>query len=103
MISPPRVLLIGITAIITFVAVATNYLFPSNFIYSMHGNLWLIVFMAVVIAFVLSIPAQFYNKSTFKALLSLPKAFMSMFLSLFKLKGANKKFIHTQHGTIENK
>lgn len=103
MISPPRVLLIGITTIITFIAVATNYLFPSNFIYSMHGNLWLIVFLAVVVAFILSIPVQFYNKNTFKALLSLPKAFMSMFLSLFKLKGANKKFIHTQHGTIENK
>jgi hypothetical protein len=50
------------------------------------------------VAFLLSIPSKFYNKQTFKALLTLPKAFISMFLSLFKLKGANKKFIHTQHG-----
>jgi hypothetical protein len=33
-----------------------------------------------------------------KAIFSLPRAFLLMFGSLFKLKGANKKFIHTVHG-----
>jgi hypothetical protein len=32
----------------------------------------------------------------------LPKGFWMMFKSLFKLKGANKTFIHTQHGVVES-
>lgn len=102
MISPPRVLLIGITAIIAFFTLAIGLLFPENSIFTFHYVYWLIVFLTVAIAFILSIPSQFYNQQTLHALLTLPKAFGSMFTSLFKLKGANKKFIHTQHGTIEN-
>jgi hypothetical protein len=33
-----------------------------------------------------------------KALLDLPGIFVRMFMLLFKLKNANKKFIHTPHG-----
>lgn len=102
MISPPRVLLIGITGIISFFTLIISYLFPQNPIFNFHTNYWLITFLTVVLAFILSIPAQFYTKKTIGALLTLPKAFWSMFSSLFKLKGANKKFIHTQHGKIEN-
>jgi hypothetical protein len=32
----------------------------------------------------------------------LPMGFWLMFTLLFKLKGANKTFIHTQHGVIGN-
>ena len=60
---------------------------------------WFTLLLLIVAAFGLAIPPKSYNKQTFFALLSLPKAFISMFVSLFKLKGANKKFIHTQHGT----
>ncbi|MFT5875817.1 MAG: hypothetical protein ACI8WT_004815 [Clostridium sp.] len=48
----------------------------------------------------MAIPIKFYTAATLRAILTLPKAFFLMFLSLFKLKGANKKFIHTEHGTI---
>jgi len=101
MISPPRVLLIGFTGIIAALSLIISILFPENTILYYPFFYWLIVFIIVVLAFILSIPAQFYNKQTLAALLTLPKAFWSMFASLFKLKGANKKFIHTQHGTIE--
>jgi hypothetical protein len=47
---------------------------------------------------VLAVPIGFYNKKTLVAVFSLPKAFILMMLSLFKLRGANKKFIHTAHG-----
>jgi cellulose synthase/poly-beta-1,6-N-acetylglucosamine synthase-like glycosyltransferase len=98
MVSPPRVLLLGITAIITAFYIFIQIAFPENEILSISSECWFSVFGSVVVAFLLSIPSKFYNKQTFKALLTLPKAFISMFLSLFKLKGANKKFIHTQHG-----
>ncbi len=98
MVSPPRVLLLGITTIITAFYMFIQIAFPENEILSISSECWFSVFGSVVVAFLLSIPSKFYNKQTFKALLTLPKAFISMFLSLFKLKGANKKFIHTQHG-----
>lgn len=99
MISPPRVLLIGLTTIITALYTAYYLLFPESIITAVSYTLWLSVWGSVVIAFILAIPFKFYNYQTLKALLTLPKAFFSMFLSLFKLKGANKKFIHTIHGT----
>jgi hypothetical protein len=99
MVSPPRVLLIGLTTIIAAFYTAFQLIFPENTTCAISYTSWLSVWGSVVVAFILAIPKQFYNAQTFKALLTLPKAFISMFLSLFKLKGANKKFIHTQHGT----
>jgi hypothetical protein len=32
------------------------------------------------------------------AFVRLPEIFFYMFLNLFRLRGANKKFIHTEHG-----
>ena len=99
MISPPRILLIGITGILALVVSLVQILAPITEIFSITYGYWITVFILVVLAFLLSIPSKFYNRETLNALLTLPKAFASMFLSLFKLKGANKKFIHTQHGT----
>lgn len=99
MVSPPRVLLIGLTTIISAIYTVYQLVFPDSYICAVSYTAWLSVWMSVVVAFILAIPIKFYNYQTFKALLTLPKAFLSMFLSLFKLKGANKKFIHTQHGT----
>ena len=61
---------------------------------------WIILFTILIISLLISIPKQFYNKETFKALLTLPKGFVLMIISLLKFKGANKKFIHTEHGVI---
>jgi cellulose synthase/poly-beta-1,6-N-acetylglucosamine synthase-like glycosyltransferase len=99
MVSPPRVLLIGLTTIITAIYTAFQLIFPEITACAISYTLWLSVWGSVVVAFILSIPKQFYNTQTLRALLTLPKAFFSMFISLFRLKGANKKFIHTQHGT----
>lgn len=99
MVSPPRVLLIGLTTIITALYITFYFIFTDSNLAAISYTSWLSVWGAVVVAFILAIPKKFYNYQTFKALLTLPKAFFSMFASLFKLKGANKKFIHTQHGT----
>lgn len=99
MISPPRILLLGLSAIMTVLYLIVAFIFSQQSILIFNFYHWLAVFLLVVLSFALAIPVKFYNKQTFRTLITLPKAFFSMFSSLFRLKGANKKFIHTQHGT----
>lgn len=60
-----------------------------------------ILFLFFVISIIISIPSSFYNKKLFKALISLPGAILIMVKSMFSLKGANKKFLHTPHSVVE--
>lgn len=99
MIQPPRILLNGalfilsvIYGIIYLVPVYTlkPYFFP-NFI------AWVIPFICTSAALIISVPRKFYNKKVFKALFLLPYGFILMFLSLLRIRGASKKFIHTEH------
>ncbi|MDT0539132.1 glycosyltransferase family 2 protein [Croceitalea sp. P059] len=99
MISPPRILLLGLVFVLTSIYALIDIFFE-NVTSFISSEYWYITFAITVLAFALSIPRKFYSLSTLKAVLTLPKAFVLMFLSLFKLKGANKKFIHTQHGTL---
>ncbi|MDT0605785.1 glycosyltransferase [Croceitalea rosinachiae] len=99
MISTPRILLLGLVFVFTGVYALIDIFFESS-TSIVSSQYWFITFIITVLAFALSIPRKYYSISTLKAVLTLPKAFVLMFLSLFKLKGANKKFIHTQHGTL---
>jgi cellulose synthase/poly-beta-1,6-N-acetylglucosamine synthase-like glycosyltransferase len=99
MIIPPRILLLGITSLSAFSYSLLYFYF--NIQLNTSINLWLINLLMVIIAFILALPKSFYNTATLKAMLSLPSAFIRMVLLLFKLKGANKQFIHTSHGVIE--
>jgi cellulose synthase/poly-beta-1,6-N-acetylglucosamine synthase-like glycosyltransferase len=104
MIQPPRILLVGIVSILTFLMALVNA-FASFWMWNnliLDFSSWLVVWLLVILAFMFSIPRKFYNKQTANALMSLPKGFILMFASLFKLKGANKKFIHTSHGVNES-
>jgi hypothetical protein len=69
---------------------------------NVSSHLWYVTLLITVLAFLMAIPGKFYNSKTLMAMLMLPKAFYMMFLLLFKLKGANTKFIHTKHGTVHN-
>lgn len=88
----PRVIIIGIL--------------PISFIISFFQGggpepyIWLIVLTVGYISIILSIPNEFVNRRLFKALLKLPMSILRIFKLLFKLKGANKTFIHTPHGEI---
>jgi len=98
MISPPRILLLGLVGIMTVAYWMIELLVPNAVQLAVTPLYWTIVCGITIAAFAFGIPRKFYNKETLLAILSLPKAFLIMFASLFKLKGANKKFIHTQHG-----
>ncbi|PXX98834.1 glycosyl transferase family 2 [Marinifilum breve] len=98
MISPPRILLLGLVGIMTIAYWMIELLVPNAVQLAVTPLYWTILCGITIAAFAFGIPRKFYNKETLLAILSLPKAFLIMFASLFKLKGANKKFIHTQHG-----
>jgi len=104
MVQPPRVILLGVLTMWCFIVGFLNLVFP--FWLWTHLALdfspWFYIWLLTFFAFLFSIPRKFYNKKTLKALWGLPKGFFLMFVSLFKLKGANKRFIHTQHGTDES-
>jgi cellulose synthase/poly-beta-1,6-N-acetylglucosamine synthase-like glycosyltransferase len=100
MIIPPRILLLGMTFLIAFTY--GLLVFGLDFYSNVSVYWWFLNLIVTVMAFFLALPKSFYNTSTLKAMLSLPSAFFRMALLLFKLKGANKKFIHTSHGAIKN-
>lgn len=89
----PRVLMMGIM--------------PLMLIFSLTGigpawQYWLVATLLCYIAIVAAIPPRFFDKKLGRAVLKLPFIFFTMLLLLFKLKGANKKFIHTTHHTTDN-
>jgi cellulose synthase/poly-beta-1,6-N-acetylglucosamine synthase-like glycosyltransferase len=93
-IQPPRILLLGAVILLGSLFTVINFLLSNELAYSVS---WIIIAVACVLAFLFSIPGSFYNANTFRALVSLPKGMLMMLLSLLKIKGANKKFIHTKH------
>lgn len=58
---------------------------------------WLPVFILCMLVFVLSIPGYFYNLRTLWAITRLPLGIFLIFMSVFKLRGSNKEYLHTKH------
>ena len=88
-IQPPRIMLLGFLLIICILSIIFNPLAITI--------AWLAVLASCILAFFFFFPGRFYNAKTLKAIITLPRGFFLMFLSLLKIRGANKKFIHTQH------
>jgi len=95
-IQPPRILLLGAVLGLGAIFIAANLILENQMIYLLG---WVKLIAACLLAFLFSVPRSFYNFKTVKALASLPKGMLLMLGSLLKIKGANKQFIHTQHGT----
>lgn len=94
-IQPPRVLLLG----------TVLFLAPVFLIYQKIVNgppaftiAWFALVTGVLCALFFSVPGRYYTIATLKAVLMLPTGMFLMLKSLFRIKGANKQFIHTQHG-----
>jgi cellulose synthase/poly-beta-1,6-N-acetylglucosamine synthase-like glycosyltransferase len=91
----PRLLNLGLltaTILLSFLLSSFTYFSPW---------IWVLLLALNVLAMVFAIPRRFYNRRLLKSIFLLPRIFARMFLLLFKLKGANKTFIHTPHGRIE--
>jgi cellulose synthase/poly-beta-1,6-N-acetylglucosamine synthase-like glycosyltransferase len=88
----PRVLNIGLLFLLSIL----GFIFRDYLILKFYP--WPIFLSMNVLAIAFAIPLKYYNRQMFHSFLLLPKIFLKMFNLLFKLKGANKTFIHTPHG-----
>jgi cellulose synthase/poly-beta-1,6-N-acetylglucosamine synthase-like glycosyltransferase len=86
----PRVLMLGLMPFMLLVSLALPGIGPD-------WHLWLAATICCYTGILIAIPVSFYNKDFFGAMIRIPAIFFAMLLLLFKLKGANKKFIHTPH------
>jgi len=67
------------------------------------GKYFLVLLALNILAMWIALPRRFYHPKYFKAILYFPSVFMLMFMNFFKLKGANKTFIHTPHQVNQDK
>ena len=90
----PRIFLIFSILFITFLTVI--------FLPFSYGLIWVIIMMMTFTGILISVPKQMYNRQLFRSLLYLPVGIILMCWSLFKIKGATKKFHATEHGIISD-
>jgi len=86
----PRILMLGLMPFMLLISILTPGIGPS-------WQLWLTATACCYIAIAIAVPSKYVNDKLFSAVLKIPLIFFTMVLLLFKLKGANKKFIHTPH------
>ena len=85
----PRLLLLGFTFILSVFVT----------FYSMMWSIkWWILFLLLVTALLVAVPRRYCTSRLATAIQSLPHTFLLMAANVFKLRGANKSFIHTSHG-----
>ncbi len=63
---------------------------------------WVVLCVLFALTLLLSVPRYLYGAPLMGALFQLPRAVVVMALNLFRLKGANRKFIHTTHHAKNN-
>ncbi|WFE83640.1 glycosyltransferase [Parabacteroides chongii] len=87
---PPRVILFGF--IFLFAC------FFTWFNWAMAIKWWGLLLL-LCITFSMAVPDYLVDNKFKKAIRNLPILFLLMFFNFFRLKGANKEFIHTEHGS----
>ena len=91
----PRLINLGLLSVTILASLSfTEHLIVSPLV-------WIALLGLNILAMVFAVPRRFYSLKLLKSVVLLPRIFIRMFLLLFKLKGANKSFIHTPHGRIE--
>ncbi len=86
----PRIMMLGLMPLMLVISIFTAGIGPG-------WQLWLAATACCYAGILIAIPASLINEKFWGAVLRVPMIFFTMFLLLFKLKGANKKFIHTPH------
>lgn len=101
---PPRLVqlagVFGFTVLFTIISLWMSLHYKESY-YWYSGIKWWLLSVAQIAAMIIPIPKELMNKKTIRALLEIPVLAIAMITNLFKLKGANKKFIHTNHGEKE--
>lgn len=87
----PRVFLLGLLPALWI----ASLLFKS--IFSIPGIYWGALTGCFYFSLLIALPGGFFNKKFLFAAASLPKAFGIMVISLLRIRGANRHFLHTSH------
>lgn len=89
--SVPRIILLGLIGVCAFMFSFVSWAVASR---------WWILLALLLIALGVAIPRSLYTRRLLIATIDLPLTFVFMIFNIFRLKGANKNFIHTEHGII---
>lgn len=99
---PPRLIqlagVFGLTLVITIIGIWLSLQSTATGHEWTIAVKWWILSAAQIAAMTLPIPGHLFNKQLGKAVLRIPMLALTTIGNLFKLKGAYKKFIHTEHG-----
>ena len=99
---PPRLIqlaaVFGVTLIFTAIGIWLSLQSNSSGHEWTIAIKWWILSAAQIAAMILPIPNNLFNKQLGKAIIKIPMLALTTIGNLFKLKGAYKKFIHTEHG-----
>jgi cellulose synthase/poly-beta-1,6-N-acetylglucosamine synthase-like glycosyltransferase len=87
----PRVINLGLTGLMIL----------SYFLNPWFGKFFLFTLVAQIFVLLISTPKKYFNEKGLSSMARLPYGFFLMFMNLFKLRGANKKFIHTPHSSTK--
>ncbi len=88
MAMPPRSLMMALLPLMTVCSLVLSQL---------SGYKWVALCVVFALTLLISVPRYLYSVRLLRALLQLPVSVVVMALNLFRLRGANKKFIHTTH------
>lgn len=88
-VSIPRLLLMGFTFFLSVAFTCYRWIW---------GMKWWLLLVLLAVALLVAVPKRYCTSRLGMALQSLPYTFLLMAANIFKLRGANKKFIHTEHG-----
>lgn len=97
---PPRLIqlaaVFGLTFVFTVISVVQSF-YGSGYEWMMAIKWW-VLSAAQFAAMIMPVPGgKLFTKQVGKAVMKVPMLALTMIGNLFKLKGANKKFIHTEH------
>lgn len=84
----PRLIILGFIALVAFVLLFVNFFLSIK---------WWILLLLMCLTLAVAIPDEMVNERLLKVLRKLPKLFILMVINLFRMRGAKKKFIHTEH------
>ena len=89
----PRVINLGLLGMISLSAYWLQSMLQYDY------RIWWLFMGLMTFSLLLAVPLHFYNRRFWNALLALPGTFLVMLSLMFRLKGANEKFLHTAHGS----
>lgn len=90
LLMPRLLLLVSVTVITVLYILLHHYLL-------LPAVWWVALWVCNFISLLLPVPVLFFRKYLLSALLGMPRAIFIMVSLLFRLKGANNRFIHTKH------